>query len=105
MSKKILSFVKFESNQSSKCKADFSFSFKEIKNGHIHDRHIFSLYKFEYLKRLSSVLVFNFVLKKCIPQIMILFIFEFLDFNKYFLSIFYESSENPSKLFVYLNTC
>ena len=37
---------------------------------------------------MTSIFVFSFVMKKCIPQIMILFFSEFLDLKKYFLSTF-----------------
>ena len=37
---------------------------------------------------MTSIFVFSFVMKYCIPQIMILFFLEFLNFSKYFLSTF-----------------
>ena len=37
---------------------------------------------------ITSIFVFSFVMKYCIPQIMILFFSEFLDFLKYLLSTF-----------------
>ena len=44
-------------------------------------------YNLEQLLGMTSIFVFNFVMKYCIPQIMIFFL-EFLDFLKYFLSTF-----------------
>ena len=46
------------------------------------------------LCRMTLILVYYFEVKKCIPQIMILFISPFLDFLKYF---FINISMNPWK--------
>ena len=51
-----------------------------------------------YLKELrgvESILVFNLVMKECIPQITILFFSECLDFKKHFLTLFIRIQENP----------
>ena len=40
----------------------------------------------KHLLGMTSIFVFSFVMKWCIPQIMILFFSEFLDFYKYFIS-------------------
>ena len=52
---------------------------------------------------MTSILVFNFVVKKCIPQIMILFILEFFDYLKdnYFLTIFLWICGKPKKTNLY----
>ena len=49
---------------------------------------------------MTSFIVFNFVVKQFILQVIILFISEFLDFQKYFYQHFFESVQNLNKLCV-----
>ena len=46
---------------------------------------------------MTSIFVFSFVMKWCIPQIMILFFSKFLDFYKYFLSTFLWNRLKPKQ--------
>ena len=54
---------------------------------------------------MTSIFVFNFVMKWFILQIMVLFFSEFLDVKMIYYQHFHESGENLNKLFVYLNDC
>ena len=60
-----------------------------------------------FLKQLlgmTSIFVFNLEFKWCIPQIMILFFYEFLDLENYFLSTFLWIRLKPKHTFFILNT-